>query len=120
MPTVYADPREDSELTREEIFGPVLAATPANDPEHALGLANDTPCGLSASVFTHDLETATRFARDLRVGIVHVNDESAGAEPHRSVRRRESIKLRSPRAGEGGDGVLYADQDDLPLQTSTF
>jgi aldehyde dehydrogenase (NAD+) len=81
-PTIYADPTGGSALSCEEVFGPVLGIIPARDPEHALALANDTEYGLSASVFTSDLASAVRFARGLEAGVVHVNDESAGAEPH--------------------------------------
>ena len=45
-------------------------------------LANDTPYGLSGSIFTRDLRAAMRRAHELEVGVVHLNGESAGAEPH--------------------------------------
>jgi acyl-CoA reductase-like NAD-dependent aldehyde dehydrogenase len=81
-PTIYADPLGNSTLSCEEVFGPVLGIIPARDADHALSLANDTEYGLSASVFTTDLASAVRLSRGLEAGVVHVNDESAGAEPH--------------------------------------
>jgi aldehyde dehydrogenase (NAD+) len=48
--------------------------------EEAVALANDTPFGLTASLFTSDLGRALRFAREIRVGVVKINQESAGVE----------------------------------------
>jgi aldehyde dehydrogenase (NAD+) len=70
----------DSVLVREEVFGPVAALLPARDSDEALELANDTPFGLSASVFTNDLTRAMRFVKKLRAGVVKVNQETAGLE----------------------------------------
>jgi acyl-CoA reductase-like NAD-dependent aldehyde dehydrogenase len=81
-PTIYANVNQASPLARDEIFGPVLAVIPADDPAEAIMLANATPYGLSASVYTHDLGTAMRFARESQVGVVHINSETTGAEPH--------------------------------------
>jgi acyl-CoA reductase-like NAD-dependent aldehyde dehydrogenase len=69
-----------SRLVREEIFGPVAALLPASSYEEAVALANDTPFGLTAALFTRDLGKALRFSRDIRAGVVKVNQESAGLE----------------------------------------
>jgi len=69
-------------IAREEIFGPVLAVMPVSDLDHALRLANDTHFGLSASVFTQSLGAAMRFVDEIEAGMVHVNSETPGAEPH--------------------------------------
>jgi betaine-aldehyde dehydrogenase len=63
-------------LAQEEIFGPVLAAMPFYDYDEAIRIANDVQYGLTASVFTRDLETAHRFAEDVEAGYVWVNDVS--------------------------------------------
>jgi acyl-CoA reductase-like NAD-dependent aldehyde dehydrogenase len=81
-PTVYVGVDPGSRIGREEIFGPVLAVTEADNAAEALRLANDTEYGLSASIFTHDLGAAMRFARDVQAGVVHINSETTGAEPH--------------------------------------
>jgi alpha-ketoglutaric semialdehyde dehydrogenase len=81
-PMVVTNLPPTSRLLRDEIFGPVAAVIPATSFEHALALANDTPFGLSASVFTNDLHLALRFAREIRSGVVKINQESAGLEYH--------------------------------------
>ncbi|MCZ7590411.1 MAG: aldehyde dehydrogenase family protein [Gaiella sp.] len=81
-PTVLTDVDPTSTIVREEIFGPVAALLAADSYEDAVEIANDTPFGLSASVFTNDLDSALRFARDIRAGVVKVNQESAGLEYH--------------------------------------
>jgi aldehyde dehydrogenase (NAD+) len=79
-PTVLADLPSTSRVVREEIFGPVAALLPAGSYEEAVALANDTPFGLTAALFTRDLGKALRFSRDIRAGVVKVNQESAGLE----------------------------------------
>jgi acyl-CoA reductase-like NAD-dependent aldehyde dehydrogenase len=79
-PIVLAGLSRQSALVREEVFGPVAALLSAQNAEEALELANDTPFGLSASVFTNDLNRAMRFVRGLRAGVVKVNQETAGLE----------------------------------------
>jgi aldehyde dehydrogenase (NAD+) len=79
-PTVLADLPATSPVVHEEIFGPVAALLPADSYEEAVTLANDTPFGLTAAVFTRDLGKALRFARDIRAGVVKVNQETAGLE----------------------------------------
>jgi alpha-ketoglutaric semialdehyde dehydrogenase len=79
-PTVFADLPPSSRVVREEIFGPVATLLPAGSYEEAVALANDTPFGLTAALFTRDLGKALRFSRDIRAGVVKVNQESAGLE----------------------------------------
>ena len=80
-PTVFDGVRSEMRIAQEEIFGPVVAVLEAKDFDEALALANDTRFGLSASVVTRDLGLALRFVREIEVGIVHVNSQTAGAEP---------------------------------------
>src|SRR5690606_1630795 len=69
-------------LAREELFAPVLVALEAGDLDHALTLANDTPYGLSASLFTRDLHAAFDYIRRIEVGLVRVNGDTTGVDPH--------------------------------------
>ncbi|EHN11975.1 Aldehyde dehydrogenase [Patulibacter medicamentivorans] len=82
QPTVLTDVADDHPLVREEIFGPVVCVTAVDGFDDALARANDSEFGLSSAVFTRDLATALRFARGTRSGLVHVNRETAGVEPH--------------------------------------
>jgi acyl-CoA reductase-like NAD-dependent aldehyde dehydrogenase len=75
-PTLFDDVDPDGRLAQEEIFGPVLAAMTFRDYEDAIRIANRARFGLTASVFTSDLRTAHRFARDVEAGYVWVNDSS--------------------------------------------
>jgi len=81
-PTVLAGVGSESSVVRDEVFGPVAALLPADSYADAVDAANDTVFGLSAAVFTRDLGRALRFARDVRAGVVKVNQESAGLELH--------------------------------------
>ena len=60
-------------IVREEIFGPVVAAMPFNDPDDVLPMANDTAYGLAAAVWTQDINKAHRVARQLKAGTVWIN-----------------------------------------------
>jgi 4-guanidinobutyraldehyde dehydrogenase/NAD-dependent aldehyde dehydrogenase len=72
-PTVFDDVRADMTISREEIFGPVLAAIAFDSEDEALRIANDSPYGLAAGLWTRDLNRAHRVARKLRAGSVWVN-----------------------------------------------
>jgi aldehyde dehydrogenase (NAD+) len=80
-PTVYGDVDPGSRVARDEIFGPVLAVIRAANLDDALEIANASEYGLSASVFTRELNVALDFARRIECGVVHINGETAGAEP---------------------------------------
>ncbi|HEU5357438.1 MAG TPA: gamma-aminobutyraldehyde dehydrogenase [Actinocrinis sp.] len=73
-PTLITGAPQDSEIVREEIFGPVLVALPFDGDDEAIRLANDTPFGLAASAWTKDLVRAHRASRDLKAGCVWIND----------------------------------------------
>lgn len=79
-PTLFADVAAGARLAKEEIFGPVLAASPFESYDDAIEKANDSDFGLTASVFTSDLRTAMRFARDIEAGYVWVNEVSRHVE----------------------------------------
>ncbi|MES2306730.1 MAG: aldehyde dehydrogenase family protein [Gemmatimonadota bacterium] len=74
--------RSDHPLARRELFGPVLGVLSAHDLDHAVALANDTPFGLSASLFTRDLASALSYVRRIEVGLVRVNGDTTGVDPH--------------------------------------
>ncbi len=71
-----------ADIWTEELFGPVLAVRRARDADEAFALANDSEFGLSAAVFTQDLTRVMQAMETVDVGVLHVNSESAGADPH--------------------------------------
>jgi acyl-CoA reductase-like NAD-dependent aldehyde dehydrogenase len=79
--TVLADVPEDSELAREETFGPVLAVEVVGSADEAVERANATTYGLSAGIITSDPDRGFALAQRLESGIVHVNDQPVGDEP---------------------------------------
>ncbi|MFT3697925.1 MAG: 2-hydroxymuconic semialdehyde dehydrogenase [Kofleriaceae bacterium] len=73
QPTIWTGLPESSPIIREEIFGPCAHVTPFDDEDAAIAMANDTPYGLAASVYTSDLTRAHRVAAQMNVGICWVN-----------------------------------------------
>lgn len=72
----------DDPLALTELFGPVLGILVADDLDHAITMANATPFGLSASLFTRDLRSAMSYVRRIEAGLVRVNGDTTGVDPH--------------------------------------
>ena len=81
-PVVFRDVDADSALAQKELFGPVLATFTAESPEDAIALANATPYGLSATLFTRDLRAALAYVHRIEAGLVRVNGDTTGVDPH--------------------------------------
>lgn len=81
-PTLVRGVGPDHPLCTEEVFGPVLAISTAKNRDDAFAQADAGQFGLTTSVFTRDLASALAATDDLEVGILHVNSETTGAEPH--------------------------------------
>jgi acyl-CoA reductase-like NAD-dependent aldehyde dehydrogenase len=81
-PTVFGDCTPGMRIVQEEIFGPVVSVIPIGSFEEGIQVANGVPYGLSASIYTRDVNRAFQATRDLYTGIVYVNAPTIGAETH--------------------------------------
>ncbi|MDT4863768.1 Acetaldehyde dehydrogenase 2 [compost metagenome] len=72
-PTIFADVNNQMRIAREEVFGPVLSIIPFDDEDEAISIANDTPYGLAAGVWTSDIRRAFKVTDQVRAGTVWVN-----------------------------------------------
>ncbi|WP_374592372.1 aldehyde dehydrogenase [Aquabacterium sp.] len=109
-PTVFAGVHNRMKIAREEIFGPVLSIIPFDSADEAIRIANDTPYGLAASVWTKDLAKAHLTARALRAGVIHVNsyDEDDIVAPFGGYKQ----------SGNGRDRSLHAFDKYTELKTT--
>jgi alpha-ketoglutaric semialdehyde dehydrogenase len=81
-PTVFGDCSAQMRIAQEEIFGPVVSVIPIDSFEQGIEVANGVPYGLSASIYTRNVNQAFAAMRDLYTGIVYVNAPTIGAETH--------------------------------------
>ncbi|MFQ5730547.1 MAG: aldehyde dehydrogenase family protein [Planctomycetaceae bacterium] len=73
QPAILDDVRPDMRISCDELFGPAVAVTQFDDIDEAIRLSNDTPYGLSAGIFTQDVDRAMRFAKEVDSGNLHIN-----------------------------------------------
>jgi aldehyde dehydrogenase (NAD+) len=81
-PTIFTDVHPDMRIAKEEIFGPVVSVIPVKNIDEAIRVGNNVPYGLSASIYTQDINRAFQAMRDLYTGIFYVNAPTIGAEVH--------------------------------------
>jgi aldehyde dehydrogenase (NAD+) len=81
-PTVFTDVAPDMRIAQEEIFGPVTAVIPTKSLDEAVEIANGVRYGLSAAIYTSDVNRAFRAMQDVYTGIFYVNSSTIGAEVH--------------------------------------
>jgi aldehyde dehydrogenase (NAD+) len=81
-PTVFVDVAPSMRIAQEEIFGPVVSVIPCRSFEEAVGIGNSVQYGLSASIYTQDVNRAFAAMRDMYTGIFYVNAPTIGAEVH--------------------------------------
>jgi acyl-CoA reductase-like NAD-dependent aldehyde dehydrogenase len=112
-PTIIADVKPEMRISCEELFGPAVAFTPFNDVDEALALANNTQFGLAAGVFTENVDTAMRFARELETGNIHINwgpQWRADLMPYGGLKE----------SGVGKEGPRYAVEEMTELKMICF
>jgi len=101
QPAVLANVNRDMRMSCEELFGPAVGVTRADSIDEAIRLANDTRFGLSASIFTQDIDKAIRFAREVDSGNLHINFGTAW--------RAETMPYGGLKdSGMGKEGPKYA------------
>jgi alpha-ketoglutaric semialdehyde dehydrogenase len=81
-PTIFQDCDPKMRIVQEEIFGPVVAVMPFDNLADAIEIANGVKYGLSAAIYTRNVNNAFRAMRDIETGIVYVNAPTIGAETH--------------------------------------
>jgi alpha-ketoglutaric semialdehyde dehydrogenase len=81
-PTIFADVAPSMRIAQEEIFGPVVSVIPCRSFEEAIAIGNGVDYGLSASIYTRDINRAFAAMRDMYTGIFYVNAPTIGAEVH--------------------------------------
>jgi len=81
-PTIFTDVDNRMRIAREEIFGPVVSVIPCRSLEEAIEIGNGVEYGVSASIYTQDINRAFQAMRDLYTGIFYVNAPTIGAEVH--------------------------------------
>ncbi|MFA7441363.1 MAG: aldehyde dehydrogenase [Sphingomonadaceae bacterium] len=107
-PTVFGHVDNSAVIAREEIFGPVLSVIPADSEADLISIANDSPFGLNASVFTNDIDRAYAAARELRSGTVG----------HNSIRMDFSIAFGGfKQSGVGREGGIEGLRPYLETKT---
>jgi acyl-CoA reductase-like NAD-dependent aldehyde dehydrogenase len=112
-PTVVADVEPRMRIFREELFGPAVAVTPVDTVEEAISLANNSTYGLGAGIFTRDVNTAWRFAREVQSGTVQINWSPlwrADLMPYGGFKG----------SGIGREGPRYAIEEMTELKTVVF
>lgn len=112
-PTVVADVKPDMRVSREELFGPAVAVSAFNDINDAIAMANDSRFGLSAGIFTQNLDWAMRFAREVQSGSLHINSAPgwrADLMPYGGLKD----------SGMGKEGPSYAVQEMSELKMVVF
>ncbi len=81
-PTIFTDVKPTMRIAREEIFGPVVSVIPCDGLDEAIAIANGVEYGLSASIYTQDINRAFAAMRDVYTGLFYVNAPTIGAEVH--------------------------------------
>ena len=108
-PTVVADVSPEMRISCDELFGPAVAVTPFSDIDEAIAMANDTNYGLSAAIFTQNIDWAMKFAREVDSGNLMIN---SGPQWRADLMPYGGVKD----SGMGKEGPRYAVQEMTELK----
>ena len=108
-PTVVADVRPEMRISCDELFGPAVAVTPFSDIDEAIAMANDTNYGLSAAIFTQNIDWAMKFAREVDSGNLMIN---SGPQWRADLMPYGGVKD----SGMGKEGPKYAVEEMTELK----
>jgi glyceraldehyde-3-phosphate dehydrogenase (NADP+) len=112
-PTIVADVQADMRISCEELFGPAVAVTPVDSVDEAIAFANDSRYGLGSGIFTRDVNTALRFAKQAQTGNVMINWTPlwrADLMPYGGFKS----------SGIGKEGPRYAVEEMTEMKTVVF
>ena len=112
-PTIVSNVSPEMKISCDEVFGPVVAVTPVSDIDEAIALANDTNYGLSAAIFTQNIDWAMKFVNEVESGNLHVNwgtQWRADLMPYGGVKE----------SGMGKEGPKYAVQEMTETKMAVF
>jgi len=102
-PTVIVDVAPGDRIAQEEIFGPVLVVHQAHSVAEAIAIANDSRYGLSVSLFTRDINAALEYIQEIDCGMVRVNGDTTGVDPHAPF---GGMKFSSSHSREQGTAAI--------------
>lgn len=106
-PTIFADVTPSMKIAREEIFGPVVSVIRASGLKEAIEIANGVSYGLSASIYTNDVNKSAVAERDLDAGIVYINAPTIGAEIQLPFGGVKSSGIGRKEAGGRGGAIEF-------------
>ena len=112
-PAILANVKPEMKISCDEVFGPAVGVTRVNDIDEAIALANDTNYGLSAAIFTQNIDWAMRFVREVESGNLMVNwgtQWRADLMPYGGVKE----------SGMGKEGPKYAIEEMTELKMAVF
>jgi len=112
QPAILADVDQDMKFSRQELFGPAVGVTPASDIDEAIEFANDTRYGLSAAIFTENIDNALKFALEVESGNLNIN---GGTQFRADLMPYGGLKD----SGMGKEGPRYALEEMTELKMVT-
>jgi aldehyde dehydrogenase (NAD+) len=106
QPTIFDNVKHSMRIAQEEIFGPVMSIIPVDSLDEAINVSNGVKYGLSASIFTQNVNSAFRAMQDIFTGILYINAGTTGAEIHLPFGGTKATGNGHREAGQAGLDVF--------------